>query len=94
MNAPFEILIDPAKLLLVTLQSDDGAVHTFVVVVCRFLVNRAARDPGPHVAVEIVYDPDEHSRRFLTAAIELEWSGAWLPPIESGRSDRISRSRA
>jgi hypothetical protein len=58
MNAPFEILIDPARLLLVGLQSGDGDIHTFVAVVCRFLVVRRPNIP-PRVAVEILFDPDE-----------------------------------
>ena len=56
MNAPFEILVDPAKLLLVGLLSDDGTLHSFVAVVCRFLV--VDRQGLPRVAIEVLYDPE------------------------------------
>ena len=58
MNAPFEILIDPAKLLLVGLEHNDGNLDTFVAVVCRFLIVRRPNTP-PQVAVEVLFDPDE-----------------------------------
>jgi len=60
MNAPFEILIDPARLLIVDLLHNDGEVHTFVVAVCRFLVVPGP-DGLPRVSVEILYDPDEQA---------------------------------
>ncbi len=55
---PYEVQIDPAKLLLVGLEDNEGQIHTFVALVCRFLVKRGT-DGLPRVAVEIVFDPDD-----------------------------------
>jgi len=56
VNTSFEIMVDPAKLLVVGLESDDGLLHEFVTTICRFVVLRPQGQPK--VAVEILYDPD------------------------------------
>jgi len=60
-STSLEIAIDPAKLLLVGLLSNDGSLHEVVAAVCRFVVvrPRGIPDGSSKVAVEIVFDPLE-----------------------------------